>query len=421
MSHTNIIDSFAEFFEEISISPPNWPVKCTVVLPRESTYKDLPSYPRAASPDQFRAANGRGMDDAACRRSGLGEAIELASACAWGNETLVEGRSEDLSGPAFSQVALSGFSADQIADRDIWNHHFNGVDEIPVMSDHARPRRWIAARGPKNDDAVWLEAESVLIGLCDPDTGREGIADTNGCAAGTSASDARLRALLELVERDAAGRWWYQRQRRPVMLMGNIGSPARRIHRAFAGAGRSCWAFDITSDLGVPVVAAVSEREDTGAISLGFGAAISQEGAAAAAYAELAQMSLLTDAAIATGNARPAVAIWLDQITRHTPPLVPEDMPQAQPVNAQLRFQRGLNTADALEECQSRLAQLGCRVFFVDHTRPEFAVPVWRAVSPDLCTWKPRFGRRRLFQSDPNDAAPKTLTATELNPFLLSV
>ncbi len=47
-----------------------------------------------------------------------------------------------------------------------------------------------------------------------------------------------------------------------------------------------------------------------------------------------------------------------------------------------------------------RLGELQIRLAFVDHTRADVGLPVWRAVSRDLCHWKPRFGRKRLQAPD---------------------
>ena len=50
----------------------------------------------------------------------------------------------------------------------------------------------------------------------------------------------------------------------------------------------------------------------------------------------------------------------------------------------------------ALAALAAILARAGCRVALVDRSRAEFGVPVVRALSPDLCHWKPRLGRARL-------------------------
>jgi hypothetical protein len=43
------------------------------------------------------------------------------------------------------------------------------------------------------------------------------------------------------------------------------------------------------------------------------------------------------------------------------------------------------------DAAMGRCIDAGWRIFLHDRMRPEFAVPVWRALSPDAMHWKPRF------------------------------
>src|SRR5262249_37421026 len=69
---------------------------------------------------------------------------------------------------------------------------------------------------------------------------------------------------LELVERDAYAIWWYNRLRRPEIDLDKVGdSYVRDLRDQFAAMGRHLWVLDVTSDLGIPVVIAVSHwKED---------------------------------------------------------------------------------------------------------------------------------------------------------------
>lgn len=117
------------------------------------------------------------------------------------------------------------------------------------------------------------------------------MADSNGNAAGSSLEDAVLQGMLELVERDAAAMWWYNRTSQPpVDLAGEEWIDSfRSVH---AGLGREVWALDLTSDLGVPVAVALSrqtsgERED---VMMGFGAHLDPALALRRALTEVNQM-----------------------------------------------------------------------------------------------------------------------------------
>jgi ribosomal protein S12 methylthiotransferase accessory factor len=84
-------------------------------------------------------------------------------------------------------------------------------------------------------------------------------ADSNGCAAGNTLEEAIIQGFLELVERDAYAIWWYNRLQRAEVDLDKLGDSYIRDLRAhFAALGRGLWVLDVTSDLSIPVVIAVS-------------------------------------------------------------------------------------------------------------------------------------------------------------------
>src|SRR5262249_21896023 len=116
--------------------------------------------------------------------------------------------------------------------------------------------------------------------------------DSNGCAAGVTAAEAIAHGLLELIERDAAALWWYTRSRRPAVDLDAFGPPlVERLRALFRAAGRTFWALDLTTDLGVPVFAALSAREDDPVedIIYGFGADLDPAAALEKALLEMNQ------------------------------------------------------------------------------------------------------------------------------------
>jgi len=116
------------------------------------------------------------------------------------------------------------------------------------------------------------------------------VADSNGNAAGGTLEDAVLQGMLELVERDAVALWWYNRTRQPAVDLAAFGDPwIAELTEVYAGLGCEVWVLDVTSDLGIPVLAAISRctsgpRE---AIMLGFGAHLDPAVAVRRALTEL--------------------------------------------------------------------------------------------------------------------------------------
>ncbi len=120
-----------------------------------------------------------------------------------------------------------------------------------------------------------------------------------GCGAGPTPEHAALHGLLELVERDAAALWWcgglpgraialeHPALRRAAGLLARLRGGERAQPR------RRSWLLDITSDLGVATVAALSVEADGRGLCCGTAArAGGLAPAAEAAVLELAQIEL---------------------------------------------------------------------------------------------------------------------------------
>src|SRR3984957_20880744 len=98
-------------------------------------------------------------------------------------------------------------------------------------------------------------------------------ADSNGCAAGNTLEEAILQGFLELVERDAVAIWWYNRLQRAEIDLDRLGdSYIRDLRAQFAAAGRGLWVLDLTSDMDIPVVMAVSHWNEDGQERIEFAA-----------------------------------------------------------------------------------------------------------------------------------------------------
>ena len=116
--------------------------------------------------------------------------------------------------------------------------------------------------------------------------------EANGCAAGNVIEEAVLQAFFEIVERDSSAIWWYNQIRRPPVDLGSFDDPfLTRVQERYARLGREFWAIDISSDLGITVIAAVSPRLDgpPADILIGFGAHFNASEAVHRAVTEMNQ------------------------------------------------------------------------------------------------------------------------------------
>ncbi|MDB5660123.1 MAG: hypothetical protein JWS10_2738 [Cypionkella sp.] len=386
------------------IGPVAW---ASVVIPGDALLTRCPNYPKAAMLASGRVANGCALTEDRCRLSGLGEAVELASCCAWGDEVMIRARLEDLPPNTIGPQQAKGFSRAQIRSRQGWNKRYGSYDWRPPAYSGAEID-WIAGIDAQSGATVLLPADSVLIGLRTAgDEEATAIADSNGCAAGATKVEAMEAALLELVERDAAGRWWYGRRQRPSLPAALLNKWPELI-KWLDGRMRLTRLLDLTTDIGVPVIAAVSTAPDGRLPALGFAARFDLAEAAGAAVAEMlaVEASLL----LAAEKPDPLTAEWLARGPAALPPPGPETTDTGTKTAAQ--SETGLASAIAA------LGQAGCSITFVDLTRPTFGVPVIRAVAPRLCHYKPRFGHPRLLSPDLRDLGPAGATRPNPVPLL---
>jgi ribosomal protein S12 methylthiotransferase accessory factor len=221
-------------------------------------------------------------------------------------------------------------------------------------------------------------------------------ADSNGNAAGGTLEDAALQGMLEVVERDAVALWWYNRTRQPAVDLDAFGDPwIAELREAYAGLGRELWVLDLTADLGVPVLAAVSRR--TGgpreAIMLGFGAHLDPAVAVRRALTELNQMMPpLLDGW--DGGDDPDAARWLRDATVAGQPYLRPD-PARGP--AELADASSPDLLADVKLVRARLEAAGLEVFVLDQTRPDIGLPVVKVIVPGLRGFWGRFAPGRLY------------------------
>ena len=212
-----------------------------------------------------------------------------------------------------------------------------------------------------------------------------------GSAAGPSRDAAALHGLLELIERDAASLWWrggqFGRSIPPQHAASVIADSLLRQLRQTAFGRRRSWLLDITTDIGVPCVAAVSCRPDGTGFAFGLSARPQLEAAARAAITELCQIEL-ADAVIATKRSeRGDAALNAQDRTHLRRAMINADQcALLQPVAAS-PWHLAIETTETsviFKLIVERLMELGIETYCIDLTRQHFAVPVVRVLAPGL-------------------------------------
>jgi ribosomal protein S12 methylthiotransferase accessory factor len=153
-------------------------------------------------------------------------------------------------------------------------------------------------------------------------------------------------------------------------------------------SARRCWLLDITTDIGVPSVAAVSCMPDGFGFAFGLAARPTLKAAARAAVLEMCQGELAHAVVEAKCRERGEAALNArDHLhRRHARMLNADRCLLLQPVPERSRH-LSISTTDpgtVLRLIADRLAQLGIEVFGLDLTRPHFAVPAARIIAPGL-------------------------------------
>jgi ribosomal protein S12 methylthiotransferase accessory factor len=222
---------------------------------------------------------------------------------------------------------------------------------------------------------------------------------SNGCAAGNTVEEAILQGFLELVERDAYAIWWYNRLQRAEIDLDRLGdSYIRDLRTQFAAMGRGLWVLDVTSDIDIPVVMAVSHWNGDGQERIEFAAGAHFDLRVAALRAVTGLNQVLAVDRIRRAAAAPTVADRGDALPvplRKNAYVVPHGKATTRGARSQ-KF-AGLDRREQVLACVKLARRLGLDFLVLDRTRPDVQVPVVRVIVPGLRHFHRRFAPGRLY------------------------
>lgn len=351
-------------------------------------------------------SGGKGTTRAQAMASALGESIERYCGVAQGDEPRRTATLEELGDAAIHPNDVMGYSARQYEQRERHNAAGSRVRWVPEPFEPARPVEWTPLWSLVADAPRWLPTACCYYGHRQPGP-RFALADSNGCAAGNTLAEAVLQGLLELVERDAVALWWYNRVARPGLELAACDEPyVAAIAEHYRDAlRREAWVLELTSDLGIPTVAAVSRRVDGPPedVVLGFGAHLDSRVALLRAVTEMNQsLPSVPGPRPGPGPRYPghnhdAIRWWSTATVEAEPWLRPA--PRAAPSSLDLGGEPHSepSTLAAVERCVRLLADRGLETLVLDQTRPDAGLHVARVVVPGLRHFWARFGPGRLY------------------------
>jgi YcaO-like protein with predicted kinase domain len=320
-------------------------------------------------------AQGKGLDLAAAKASGLMEAIEGFHA-----ETIA--------------LPLRFVSARELSASERVINTSRLAKTRGSVFDEERKLLWIEGRGLRTGLSTWLPYDTVHTDFTDIGLalGPTFFMSSNGLASGNHPLEAVNHALCELIERDAATLHELQtpeiKASRRVDLNSVDDVDCRAVLTRFAEAGIEVMVFDISPDSGVPCFrCSIGEMSSSDlqlhAPSAGFGCHVDRRVALLRGLLEAAQSRLTLIAA--ARDDLPRKAYDAPGIVRLTERFL--DAARAPRPRAFLDTpdHSGDTLEGDLEWLVARVIGIGCdEPVVVDLSKPELGIPVARVVVPGL-------------------------------------
>jgi ribosomal protein S12 methylthiotransferase accessory factor len=369
-------------------------------------------------------AGGKGRTDEQARASALCEAIERYSGLYQGDEARVSNSLRRLGGAGIHPNACLLFSEAQLRRRPAEGELAPRQEWIPEPFDERARVEWSPVWSLTHRERRYVPTALCYFGYARAHGARYARADSNGCAAGNTLEEAILQGFLELVERDSVALWWFSRARRPEVDLGSFADPYFLELRAYyASLGRDLRVLDLTGDLDIPAVAAISRPlEGPGeGLLMGFGAHLDAHLAVQRALTEVNQSlpSVLPGArAQAEASAARRQGAWSQaQRLQEQTQLLPD---ASQPARGASAFSRhgGADIADDVRTCVRLAEARGLETLVLDQTRPDTGLHVVRVLVPGLRHFWARFAPGRLYDVPVRLGwLPAPLAESELNPY----
>ncbi len=350
--------------------------------------------------------SGKGLTEVEAMLSAAGEAIERYSASRYRKQDLKVASFNELGDLALDPRRLCLYEESRYEEPDFPFARF----------DPDRPQHWVRGFWIDNREAVWLPALTAYFNFAVP---REELfcqVSSNGLAAGGDLEDAAVRALFELVERDAFMlSWLCQLPGRALRFDdGGFEGAAAEVVRLLGERGVAVELYLLDVGLGIPTVASLGlgDGERWPAAAVALATHVDPQVAARKALLELAHVGPYIAGLMRSGQRAPASPDQVQSLDDHALYYAPVER---LPLLDTLRVGGGepLRLADlpvaaapTLAGCAERLAAAGVRVAIVDVTSPDVALSpfrVARALGTDV---QPiHFGERLRRLANPRLAA----------------
>jgi len=249
--------------------------------------------------------------------------------------------------------------------------------------DNDRVIDWTAAWSMRQRRLVFIPTGMIFRDHPDFQTNSLGTIDSRGCGAGLTFDEAIVQGCYDIIKGDAAALWWLNRIVRPEISADMIdGSDKLSTLLHGNGGNRDIHLLDLTTDAGIPVVAAVSADNHGKRIAIGLGCDIEPAGAAFAA---------IEDHDMALHEVGAKNGFWTQQLLGDHFHLVPEGTSRLPGRD------RSTMPVDMVKtKCLEILSRMANDVIVANLSKPETGVHCVRVLAPGLCDTGMRFAVDRL-------------------------
>ena len=377
-----------------------------VKIYRSAFYKKAYREKNISTDSFIQSCLGKGAEKEQSQVSAICEAIERYSANYYGYEELLRGKASELDNRHLKFQDINPYS-------DTQYNNFSNPDHPDSLIKQSVARY--------NDESIyWAKVWSLTysekvyipLTLCFSnipyDDVNFGKWNSNGASAGNTVEEAILQGIFELIERDAAAIWWYNKQRYPEFSLDLLNMDYLGPIKEYLEGQYNYWILDLTIDTAIPVMVAIAKDKISGRFILGFGCHIKPELAAQRAITELCQLIPIRN--------QPGAPFNFDDI--------PDEeylYPSPEARKAYLSDNNINDIKELIELIVDHLDKLGMEVLGLNYNR-SYPIETVKIFIPGLCHIWPQFANNRLYNTLFNmGIMPSILSEDELNPLDLYI
>jgi ribosomal protein S12 methylthiotransferase accessory factor len=355
-------------------------------------------------------SGGKGMTDLQAKASGLCEAIERYCGVYQGCEQRVTSSLTRLGSDAVHPYSCMLYSKDQYRNRETINAEQSRCNHVPEpFNDPDKQIEWSPVWSLTHETFRYLPTQFLYYQYRYPDEGILPVyfsACSNGAASGNSIEEAVLQGFLELAERDGVALWWYNMLPRSTVDLASFQvSYFLELKAFYRSIHRELWVIDITSDLDIPIFAALSRRIDIPEeqILFGFGAHLNARLAIQRALTEMNQslpivnFAMGGDGSADAGFGNTEAIRWWQTATVENQPYLVSDRSLPSRCAEDFRQDVGDDLLEKIEFCRGAIEAQGLEMLVLDQTRPGIGLPVVKVIVPGLRHFWTRFAPGRLY------------------------